>query len=279
MPGVGGLAGARCQADEGGLAIGGDAPGGQHRLGRGAGMHAEEAGIQEQVIHGDPVEAAPGPGVVLAGDLLADRRHGGLGDRGLVAQRLGQGGFDVADGQAADERGDHQRLKRVRPGHMRAEQPGRERLAGAPQLRPGQPGRAGGGLDGHLPVPVTAAGPGTGAGRGPLVAVPAQELGDLGLQRGLHQQLRAEPGHFLQDLRQRTAVSEQLINVATDTVGRRYSDRHGRGSFLRDLAVLKGNLRPSSHLHRISDATPNSRPGRRTPSGWRSQRPRHPTLT
>ena len=34
VPGVGGLAGARRQADERGLAIGGDAPGGEHRLGR-----------------------------------------------------------------------------------------------------------------------------------------------------------------------------------------------------------------------------------------------------
>ena len=40
------------------------------------------------------------------------------------------------------------------------------------------------------------------ARRGPLVAVAAEELGHLGLQRGLHQQLRAEPGHLLQDLRQ-----------------------------------------------------------------------------
>jgi hypothetical protein len=35
------------------------------------------------------------------------------------------------------------------------------------------------------------------AGRGPLVAVPAEELADVGLQRGLHQQLGAEPGHIL----------------------------------------------------------------------------------
>ena len=57
MPGVGGFPGAGGQADEGGLAAGGDAPGGQHRLGRGAGMHPEEAGIQEQVIQGDTVQA------------------------------------------------------------------------------------------------------------------------------------------------------------------------------------------------------------------------------
>src|SRR5262249_2658607 len=64
-------------------------------------------------------------------------------------------------------------------------------------------------------------------------------------QGGLHQQLRTQPRDLLQDLRQRAAVSEQLIDVVTDTVGRRYSDRHGRGSFLRRLAGLEGNLRPS----------------------------------
>ena len=56
------------------------------------------------------------------------------------------------------------------------------------------------------------------AGRGALVAVPAEELGDLGLQRGLHQQLRAEPGDVLQDLRKLLVLSEQLINVAIRTV-------------------------------------------------------------
>ncbi len=102
---------------------------------------------------------------------------------------------------------------------MRAEQPGGERLGGAPQLRPRQPDRPGGGLDGHLPVAVAAARPDSLAGLGPLIAVPAGELGDLGLQRGLHQQLRAEPGHVLQNLRQRPAPGEQLIDMVADTVG------------------------------------------------------------
>jgi len=77
------------------------------------------------------------------------------------------------------------------------------------------------------------AGTGTGiiAGGGPLIAVPAEELGDLGLQRGLHQQLRAEPGNVFQDLRQSLVLSEQLVDVAADTVGRRYSVWHGRRSF------------------------------------------------
>jgi hypothetical protein len=232
-PGVGGLTGARRQADERGLAIGGDAPGGQHRLGRGAGVHAEEAGVQEQVIQRDLIQAPPGPGLVVVLDLAADGRHRRLGDRGLVAERLSEGGLNVADRQAADERGDHQALQRVRLGHMRAEQAGRERLAGAAQLRPGQPDRPGGGLDRHLPIAISGTRAGVLAGHRPLVTVPAQELDDLGFKGGLHQQLRAEPGDLLQDLRQRAVSSEQLIDVVTDAVGRQYSDRHGRGSFLR----------------------------------------------
>jgi len=218
-PGVGGLAGARGQADEGGLALGGDAPGGQHRLGRGAGVHPEEAGVQEQVVEPDAVQAPPGPRVVFVLDLLADRRHGGLGDRGLVAERVRQGGLDVADRQAADERGDYQRFEGVGLGDVCAEQAGGECLAGTAQLRPRQGHGPGGGLDAHLPVPVARSGPGVLAGGGPLVAVAAQELGDLGFQRRLHQQLRAEPGDLLQDLRQRAILGEQLIDVAADTVG------------------------------------------------------------
>ena len=75
----------------------------------------------------------------------------------------------------------------------------------------------------HVPVKKPARG----------VTVPAEELGHLSFQRGLHQQLGTEPGHLLQDLRQRTILGEQLIDVVADTVSRRYSDRHGRGSFLR----------------------------------------------
>jgi hypothetical protein len=40
-PRVGGLRSRRGQADKDRLAVGGDSPGGQHRLGRGVGMHAE----------------------------------------------------------------------------------------------------------------------------------------------------------------------------------------------------------------------------------------------
>src|SRR5262249_37034917 len=72
----------------------------------------------------------------------------------------------------------------------------------------------------------------------------AKKLSAFRFEGSLHQQLSAEPGHLLQDLRQRPVIGEQLIDVVADTVSRRYSDRHGRGSFLRRLAGLEGNLRP-----------------------------------
>ena len=82
---------------------------------------------------------------------------------------------------------------------------------------PGQGHRPGGRLDAHFPVPVTGPGSGVLAGRGPLVAIAAGELGDLGLQGGLHQQLRAEPGDLLQDLRKRLVLGEQFIDMVADT--------------------------------------------------------------
>ncbi len=181
MPGVGGLPAARGQADERGLAIGGDAPGSQDRLGRGARVHPEEAGVQEQVVQSDTGQGPPRPRLVLVLDRLADRRDGGLGDRRLIPQRLSQGRLHVADRQAAHERGDHQRLQRVRLRHVRPEQAGRERLGRAAQLRPGEGHRPGGRLDGDLTVPVAGAWTSIVTRRGPLVAVTAEELGDLGL--------------------------------------------------------------------------------------------------
>src|SRR5205823_10901942 len=114
---------------------------------------------------------------------------------------------------------------------VRPEQAGCERLGGAAQLRPGQLHRPGGGLDGHVPVPVPGTWAGIVAGRGPLVPVAAEELGDLGFEGGLHQQLRAEPGDVFQDLRELLILGEQLIDVAADTVSRGYSVWHGRRSF------------------------------------------------
>jgi hypothetical protein len=56
-----------------------------------------------------------------------------------------------------------------------------------------------------------------------MSAVAAEELSDLSLERGLHQQLRAEPRHLLHDLRKLPARSKQLVDVAADALGRGYS--------------------------------------------------------
>jgi len=199
----------------------------------GAGVHPEEAGVQEQVVQGDLVQAAPGPCLVLVLDRLAHGGDGGLGDGGLVAQRVSQGGLHVPHRQAPDEGCDDQRFEGVGLGDVRAEQAGGERPGGAAQLGPGQRDRPSSGLHGHFPVAVAAPGPGIFGRRGAGVPVAAEELGDLGFQGGLHQQLGAEPGHLLQDLRQRPVRTKQLVNVVADTVSRRYSNRHGCRSFLR----------------------------------------------
>jgi hypothetical protein len=221
VPGAGGLPGPGRQADERGLALGGDAPGGQHRLGRGAGVRPEEGGVQERVIQHHRIQAAGRPCLILLGDLLADGRDGGFGDRGLVAQRIGQGGLHVPDRQAPDEGRNDQGFESIGLGDVAAERAGRERLRRAAQLRPRQGDRPGGRLDGHLPVAVTRTAPGLPGRRGTGVTVPAEELGDLGLESSLHQQLRAEPGRLLQDLRQRPVLGEQVIDVAANTAGRR----------------------------------------------------------
>src|SRR4029077_21123050 len=65
-------------------------------------------------------------------------------------------------------------------------------------------------------------------GRGPLIAVPPQECGHLGLNRALQQQLRAQLGDPLNRARQILAAGEHLIDLRAQPLGGRYSLRHGR---------------------------------------------------
>jgi len=51
-----------------------------------------------------------------------------------------------------------------------------------------------------------------------LVAAAAEELGDLSLQRRLHQQLGTQTGHFFQDLRQLTVLGKQGVDLGADAV-------------------------------------------------------------
>jgi hypothetical protein len=66
-------------------------------------------------------------------------------------------------------------------------------------------------------VPVAAAGPDPFA---VAVALTAQELGDLGLDRGLHQQTHPEAGHLLQHFAQLPLGAEQLVYVSADPLDR-----------------------------------------------------------
>jgi hypothetical protein len=52
-----------------------------------------------------------------------------------------------------------------------------------------------------------------GAGSGPLVTLPAQKRGHLGLDRTLQKQLRTQPGHLLNRTRQILATGEHTIDL------------------------------------------------------------------
>src|SRR6266516_6056067 len=71
-PGIMALAGAWRQADQHRRALGGDPPGGKHRLGWWAGVHAKVGAVQEQVLKLHARQVTQLPGVELVLDLLAD---------------------------------------------------------------------------------------------------------------------------------------------------------------------------------------------------------------
>src|SRR6266540_2563525 len=156
-------------------------------------------------------------------------------------ERVGQRRFHVTRGQAADVPGDDQRLQRVGLGHVAAEQPRGERGIGAAQLRAFEFDRSGGGLHGHVAVAVALPCAGAVAAR---VALTAEELGDLGLQRGLQDQPCAEARDVLEHLAQAAVLGEQRVDLVADPLGRRYSCWHGRSSFLTRLGTSVRNLRP-----------------------------------
>lgn len=62
------------------------------------------------------------------------------------------------------------------------------------------------------------------AGTGALtagIAVTAEELGDLCLQRGLQQQTSTKPGNVLQDVAKVAVAGEQLVDLGADALDRR----------------------------------------------------------
>jgi hypothetical protein len=216
-PGVVALRTARLEAQEHGLARRGETPGHQHRLGRRSGVHAEVAPVGEEVVDLDARQVPGLPDVELVADGLADAAHRRLRHRRVGPEGVGEAGLHVPHRQAPHEPGDHEGLQGVGASHAGAEQPGRERLAGAPGLRPLQDHLPGGRLDAHRAVAV--------AGALPLaftagVTLPAQELGDLGLQRSLEHQPHRGPGHLLEVFKQAAPLGpgDQLVSISARMV-------------------------------------------------------------
>src|SRR5215218_8592641 len=204
------------------------------------GVPLEVRGVQEQVVQLDPLKVAGLPGVELLLDHLADPVDRRLGQRRLRTERLPQRRLDIADAQAANEPGDDEGLQRVGAADALAQQPGRKWLWGAAQLGALQHDRARGGLD--LDRLVAVAQPRSDA-LTTLVAVPAKELGHLGLKCGLDDQPHAQPGHILQDPAEVLLGREQLVDLGADALHRRYSWRHGRRPPVRVVSSV-GSLRP-----------------------------------
>jgi hypothetical protein len=84
----------------------------------------------------------------------------------------------------------------------------------------------------------------------PVVTLPAQKRGHLGLDRGLQQQPRTEPGHLLNRTYQILAAGEHLIDLRAQPLGGDTLFDTDVGSFLR-LARLRGNLRPTPFAPRL----------------------------
>ena len=98
------------------------------------------------------------------------------------------------------------------------EQPRAERLVGAAQLGTLQLDRAHRRLDTRRWLPAVAASC-RAVHVAALVAGPAEERVDLGLEGGLHHQPHAQPGNVLQDRREVTTGAEQLIDLGAQPVG------------------------------------------------------------
>jgi hypothetical protein len=82
------------------------------------------------------------------------------------------------------------------------------------------------GLDRRRAVAVAAAGAGPAASD---VALPAQELGDLGLEGCLHQQADAQMGYLFEDLAEFTVGGEQAVDVGANALDGGYPFRRGCG--------------------------------------------------
>jgi hypothetical protein len=190
-------------------------------------VELEVATVQEQVVELHRREGSLGPGLELDLDGLADPADGRLGQGSLGSERIGQRRLDVAHRQTSDEPGDDERLECVGPADAYAQQTRSELLVGVAQLRPLQGHGPGRGLDRRRAVAVAAA---LAISIPAGVTLTAQELGDLGLERGLHQQANSEAGNVFEDVAEVPVGSEQLVDVGADALDGRYSGGRGCGS-------------------------------------------------
>jgi len=88
------------------------------------------------------------------------------------------------------------------------------------------------------------------------VAVPAQKLGDLGLQGGLQHQPYRQAGHLLEVLGQAAPLGtgDQLVDLGTDALAGRYSCSHGCRSSFVSGQLFEGTYARRLLHHRL-DAT------------------------
>ena len=165
--------------------------------------------------------AAPGP-VALArvGADPADRRL--RDDRPL--ERLLQRRFDVADREPAQERADDQRLERVRARHTLADDLAREAERGrVAHPRSLQLQRSRRRLHRHPLVAVAVRDRLAAA----LVALPAEELAQLLLERLLQDQSRAETTNRLDRIILVANTGNDLVQLATQPLTRDYARHPG----------------------------------------------------
>jgi hypothetical protein len=180
-------------------------------------------------------------------------------DFDMVAECLGERRFHIAHRQAAHKAGDDERFQGIGTGHRLVEQARRELLRCAAQFRTLERHGPGGRLDRQGMVAVARSVARLQGALAAFVPVSTQELGDLGFEDGLEQQPGAQPSDVLQGVGQVTPVAaEQVVDLITDAVSRRYSRGHRCRSLCRSLlgwlsAAEEAYAR--RHLHHTWDAT------------------------
>jgi hypothetical protein len=238
-PGVGRLGRARGQAQEHWLAAGVDAPGHQHRLGPGLGMHLEERPVQVQVVDAGARQVAAAPGVELGAQALADPAGGGAADARILPEDLDQHRLNIAVGQAPHPAGDDQGLQRVGAADALAEQPVAQGGVSMAQLRPLHLDRAERGLDRPRLLPAVAVALGR-VGTAALIPATPELLTDDLFDDALEGQPHRQPGDLLDDAQQLAAVGEQLVDLGADDLSGRYSWGPRAWVLLRELVAPEG---------------------------------------